>query len=199
MNSAQLKKLLKEVQAGKLSVPEAVDQLRTSPYEDIGFASIDHHRSLRQGFPEVIFCEGKTKTQVTDIARKLLKKGNPLLATRVTPEVARALKRLNRKAVYHEAARVVSVSDPQQLMAPFVLRPQVWYPPALMWAKASVGGLDWPSRSYPQHATLPSVSRPQVWYLPAATRMNTPAGASDRPLPCEPQHATARSVFTPQV
>ena len=114
MNSAQLKKLLKQVQAGKLAVQEALDQLRTLPYEDIGFASIDHHRSLRQGFPEVIFCQGKTKAQITDIARKLLKKGNPLLATRVTPEVGRALKRLSRRAVYHEAARLVSVSDPKR-------------------------------------------------------------------------------------
>lgn len=111
MNSAHLKKLLKEVQTGKFTIEEALQRLRTLPYEDIGFASIDHHRSLRQGFPEVIFCEGKTKTQITDIARKLLKKGNPLLATRVTPEIARALKRLNPKAVYHEAARLVSVSD----------------------------------------------------------------------------------------
>ena len=114
MNSTQLKKLLKQVQDGKLSVPKALDQLRTLPYEDIGFASIDHHRALRQGFPEVIFCEGKTKTQITDIARKLLKKGNPLLATRVTPEVAHALKKLNRKAIYHETARLVSVSDPKR-------------------------------------------------------------------------------------
>jgi NCAIR mutase (PurE)-related protein len=111
MNSVQLKKLLKQVQTGKVTIQEALQQLRTLPYEDIGFASIDHHRSLRQGFPEVIFCEGKTKIQITEIARKLLKKGNPLLATRVTPEVARAIKRLNTKAVYHEAARVVSVAD----------------------------------------------------------------------------------------
>jgi len=111
MNSAQLKKLLKQVQSRKLTIQEALHQLRTLPYEDIGFASIDHHRALRQGFPEVIFCEGKTKTQITDIARTLLKKGNPLLATRATPEIARALKRLNTKAAYHEAARLVSVSD----------------------------------------------------------------------------------------
>ena len=114
MNSSKLKKLLYRVQAGKVTIQEALHQLRTLPYEDIGFAAIDHHRSLRQGFPEVIFCEGKTKKQITDIARKLLRKGNPLLATRVTPEVARALKRLNAHAVYHEAARLVSVSDPKR-------------------------------------------------------------------------------------
>ncbi len=114
MNSTQLKKLLKQVQSGKVTIQTALDQLKTLPYEDIGFASIDHHRSLRQGFPEVIFGEGKTKPQIMDIARRLLKKGNPLLATRVTPEIARALKRLNSKAVYHEAARLVSVTDPKR-------------------------------------------------------------------------------------
>jgi len=111
MNSVQIKKLLKQVQIGKVTVQQALHQLKTLPYEDLGFASVDHHRSLRQGFPEVIYCEGKTKTQITDIARQLLKKGNPLLATRAQPDVARALKRLNPKAVYHEAARLVSVSN----------------------------------------------------------------------------------------
>ena len=105
MNSTQLKKLLKQVQTGKLTIQDALLQLRTLPYEDIGFASIDHHRSLRQGFPEVIFCEGKSKTQITDIARKLLKKGNPLLATRATPEIARAL----RRGVSAEELRSIAV------------------------------------------------------------------------------------------
>lgn len=109
MNSLHLKKLLEQVRSRKLSIQDALHQLRTLPYEDLGFASVDHHRSLRQGFPEVIFCEGKTKAQITDIARKLLKKGNPLLATRAKPDVARVLKRLSTKAVYHEAARIVSV------------------------------------------------------------------------------------------
>ena len=111
MNSSHLKRLLEQVRAQKVTVKDALQRLRTLPYEDTGFASIDHHRSLRQGFPEVIFCEGKTKSQITEIAGKLLKKGNPLLATRVQPDVAAALKRLNSKAVYHEAARIVSVSN----------------------------------------------------------------------------------------
>ena len=109
MNSSDLKKLLEQVQSGKVTIQDALHELRTLPYEDLGFASIDHHRSLRQGFPEVIYCQGKTKSQIVDIARTLLKNGNPLLATRVQPEVARALKRLNSKAEYHESARMVSV------------------------------------------------------------------------------------------
>jgi len=70
---------------------------------------VDHHRAIRQGFPEVIFCEGKTRAQVLGIARGLLKKGGPLLATSAEPEIGRSLTRLTRRAVYHELARVVAI------------------------------------------------------------------------------------------
>jgi NCAIR mutase (PurE)-related protein len=76
---------------------------------------VDHHRAIRQGFPEVIFCEGKTPAQVVAIARGLLKQANRLLATRVEPRVARALRRLDRRAVYHEAARCVVVEARRRL------------------------------------------------------------------------------------
>ncbi|MGE0474011.1 MAG: 1-(5-phosphoribosyl)-5-amino-4-imidazole-carboxylate carboxylase, partial [Nitrospirales bacterium] len=82
MNPDRLTHLLKQVQSGTVSVSQAVHELRTLPFEDLGFASVDHHRSLRQGFPEVILCEGKTPAQVTAIARQLLKSGGPFLATR---------------------------------------------------------------------------------------------------------------------
>ncbi len=114
MNRHQLKTLLEQLRDGRLSVEATIQRLRTLPYEDMGFASLDHHRSLRQGFPEVIFCEGKTRVQVVAIARALMKKGGPLLATRVEPAIAKALKRLNRRAVYHEAARVVEIRDPKR-------------------------------------------------------------------------------------
>lgn len=114
MNQHQLKTLLERLRAGTLSVEGTMKRLRTLPYEDLGFASLDHHRSLRQGFPEVIFCEGKTKAQVLAIARALLKKGGPLLATRVEPAIANALRRLDRRAVYHEAARVVAIREPKR-------------------------------------------------------------------------------------
>src|SRR5210317_1851280 len=100
MTHQQLTQLLKEVQGGNLSISQALRQLRTLPFEDLGFASVDHHRSLRQGFPEVILCEGKTPRQITAIARQLLKSGGPFLATRVSPTIAKNLKRLSRKAVY---------------------------------------------------------------------------------------------------
>lgn len=109
MDQQRLKHLLTELQAGKVTVAQVVHRLRALPYEDLGFASVDHHRALRQGFPEVIFCEGKSRAQVLGIARKLLKKGGPLLATRADRATARALARLDRSAVYHESARAVVI------------------------------------------------------------------------------------------
>jgi hypothetical protein len=109
MTRERLEKLLRALQSGRLSLAAALDRLRTLPYEDLGFASVDHHRSLRQGFPEVIFCEGKTRAQVVAIARGLLAKGGPLLATRATADVAKALRKLDRRAQYHELARTVTI------------------------------------------------------------------------------------------
>ena len=109
MNQDRLQAMLTQVQRGLLDVPEALHQLRTLPYENLGFASLDHHRALRQGFPEVIFCEGKTERQVVAIAKTLLRNTDALLATRVERSVARALLCLSKRAVYHEAARVVAI------------------------------------------------------------------------------------------
>jgi NCAIR mutase (PurE)-related protein len=109
MNQDRLQAMLTQVQRGLLDVPEALHQLRTLPYENLGFASLDHHRALRQGFPEVIFCEGKTERQVVAIAKTLLRNTDALLATRVERPVARALLRISKRAVYHEAARVVAI------------------------------------------------------------------------------------------
>jgi len=109
MDSVRLKRLLRNLQSGTVGLAAAVERLRTLPYEDLGFATVDHHRSIRQGFPEVVFCEGKTRAQIVAIARDLLKKGGPLLATRVEPDVAAALGRLDRRAVYHDLARVVVI------------------------------------------------------------------------------------------
>jgi NCAIR mutase (PurE)-related protein len=109
MDDQRLRKLLQDLRTGQVSVAQALGRLKTLPYEDLGFAAVDHHRSIRQGFPEVIFCEGKTQAQVLGIARNLLKNSRRLLATRADPAVARALRRLDRQAVYHEEARAVVI------------------------------------------------------------------------------------------
>ncbi|MBX3324437.1 MAG: nickel pincer cofactor biosynthesis protein LarB [Nitrospira sp.] len=109
MNPEGLEQLLQQVHRGQLTVEQGLQRLRSLPYEDLGFASLDHHRSLRQGFPEVILCEGKTTEQVVAIARALIKKGGPFLATRAEPTVARAIRRLDRRARYYPDARLVAI------------------------------------------------------------------------------------------
>ena len=99
MNRERLERLLTRVRIGKVTVPAALEQLRALPFEDLGFASLDHHRSIRQGFPEVILCEGKTPQQIRGIAASLLKHHRPFLATRATPQVAALIKRIDRRAV----------------------------------------------------------------------------------------------------
>jgi pyridinium-3,5-biscarboxylic acid mononucleotide synthase len=121
MNPDRLEQLLADVQGGVVSVPNALEQLRSLPFEDLGFASLDHHRSIRQGFPEVILCEGKTATQIRVIAKALLKHHRPFLATRATAQVAALIKRIDRRAVYHEDARIVAIRDPKRRLQGHVL------------------------------------------------------------------------------
>jgi pyridinium-3,5-biscarboxylic acid mononucleotide synthase len=121
MNRERLERLLTDVRRGKASIDAALEQLRALPFEDLGFASLDHHRSLRQGFPEVILCEGKTPRQIRSIAASLLKHHRPFLATRATREVGALIKRIDRRAVYHESARIVAVRDPQRRLEGRVL------------------------------------------------------------------------------
>ncbi len=86
MNSEALRKLFDQVRKKRLSPDEAVERLRHLPFEDLGFAKLDHHRALRQGMPEVIFAEGKTPSQVADIFTRLAAHGGNVLATRATEE-----------------------------------------------------------------------------------------------------------------
>ena len=78
-------------------------------YEDLGFAKIDHHRHLRKGFPEVIYCEGKTPDQIAQIAKRISQNGHPVLATRADRKAFRAVKKVLKKAKYHEVAKIITV------------------------------------------------------------------------------------------
>jgi len=109
MNRAQLAKLLTSIAAGTLTPEEGLEQLRFLPYEDLGFARIDHHRSLRQGVPEVIYGEGKTVEQVRIIGERILHHHSDLLATRLSPPAAEALLTLAPHAEYNAIARTVVV------------------------------------------------------------------------------------------
>jgi hypothetical protein len=109
MSATNLRTLLEQLKAGGLSVGEALEAIRQMSFEDLGFAKVDHHRTVRCGFPEVIFCQGKTPEQVRTIADRLLEAGGPVLATRADSQVAQVLKEFNPGAVYHEAARAVVI------------------------------------------------------------------------------------------
>jgi NCAIR mutase (PurE)-related protein len=107
LNPESIRKLFEQVRAGKLSPDDAVQQLRHLPFEDLGFAKVDHHRALRVGMPEVIFGERKTPAQVAAIFKRLAKHGNNVLATRATQEQFAAVKRIARGAKYEKAARAI--------------------------------------------------------------------------------------------
>jgi NCAIR mutase (PurE)-related protein len=110
MEPEDLKKLLQEVRRGSLGVAGALRRLKDWPTEHLPFASIDHHRGLRQGQAEVVFCQGKTPAQVTTIVERLLGSGANVLATRAAPEVFAAVKAAVPEARYNVAGRVISVT-----------------------------------------------------------------------------------------
>lgn len=107
MNTESIRKLFEQVRAGKLSPDDAVERLRHLPFEDLGFAKVDHHRALRVGMPEVVFGERKTPSQVAAIFKRLAKHGRNVLATRATKEQFAVVKKSVRGAKYEAAARAI--------------------------------------------------------------------------------------------
>jgi NCAIR mutase (PurE)-related protein len=107
VNSNAVRELFAQVRAKTLSPDEAVARLRHLPFEDLGFAKVDHHRELRVGMPEVIFGERKTPAQVAAIFTRLAAHSGNVLVTRATPEQFRAVRKRNRSARYHELARAI--------------------------------------------------------------------------------------------
>lgn len=110
MDLDRLKDLLNGVAGGDVAVAEAMDRLRNLPFEDLGFAKVDHHRSLRKGYPETIFCAGKTPEQVVAIVARMREHGSNVLGTRCAPEVIDAVLAAEPDAVHHEAARCFSIT-----------------------------------------------------------------------------------------
>lgn len=107
MNPESVRKLFEQVRKGKLSPDEAVERLRHLPFEDLGFAKVDHHRALRAGMPEVIFGQGKTPAQVADIFARLAKHGRNVLATRTTQDQFAAVRKSVPRAEFRELARAI--------------------------------------------------------------------------------------------
>ncbi len=109
MTPQQILELLEKVRRGSVTPEQGLERLKNLPFEDLGFARVDHHRTLRQGFPEVIFSPGKTPEQVVAIVRSLMRQKSNILVTRTTEATFRRVRRLTRKARFHEAARAVSI------------------------------------------------------------------------------------------
>jgi pyridinium-3,5-biscarboxylic acid mononucleotide synthase len=113
MNASQLKTLLDAVAAGRVDVVDAerelLDALRERPFQDLGFARVDHHRAVRQGFPEVVLGLGKTPAQVASISREIVRRGSTLLVTRATPEIYEAVKVSVPEANYLATAHLITL------------------------------------------------------------------------------------------
>jgi hypothetical protein len=114
MNAESIRKLFEQVRRGRLSPDEAVERLRHLPFEDLGFAKLDHHRALRVGMPEVIFGQGKTPAQVAQIFSRLAQHERNVLATRASKEQFAAVKKKVRGAEYQEVARAITLQRDQK-------------------------------------------------------------------------------------
>ena len=122
MNQTDLLKILEAVESGKLSPDAAIERLKHLPFEDLGFAKVDHHRALRQGFAEVVFAKGKTPQQVAEIVRAMLQKKDSrhnILVTRAGPKVFAAVRKTNgqaaRAAKFHPLSGVITIERSREI------------------------------------------------------------------------------------
>ena len=111
MNKEKIKELLEKVQSGKVDINQAIEKLRSLPYDDLGFAKIDTHRAVRRGFPEVIFCEGKTAEQISNIAQRMIKDNNVILAMRADEDKYKAVKKEVSQVEYNKLARAMVIGE----------------------------------------------------------------------------------------
>lgn len=121
MEEARLRELLDAIAAGNVTVDDAVKRLRSLPFEDLGFAKLDHHRSLRKGYPETIFGAGKTPEQMVAIVTRMREHGSNVLATRCSPEAVAAILEAHPDAEHHAMARAISITvSPPPLLKGYV-------------------------------------------------------------------------------
>ena len=113
MDPKRLRELLWQVSTGKVSADEALETLRSLPFEDLGFAKVDHHRQLRTGFPEVIFGPGKTARQIIEIARRMTENAQNVLITRLPPLEAEEVQRAFPTLAYSPDARLAVIAQHQ--------------------------------------------------------------------------------------
>ena len=116
MNREELKNLLESVKNNEINIDEALENLEDLPFKDLGFAMIDNHRELRVGYPEVIYCAGKTSEQVKEIVRFMLTKDNNILGTRATEEMYNAVKEICEDAEYNKLGRTITIKKKEQTL-----------------------------------------------------------------------------------
>ena len=109
MNPNEIEEILESHSKGNLSTVEATEKLKNLSYENIGYARVDHSRAVRQGFPEVIFGQGKTKEQIAGIFEKLAARSPNVLITRTTAEVFGEIRNVQAEAEWHEAAKIIRI------------------------------------------------------------------------------------------
>jgi len=112
MHTRHIRTLLERLSRGAISTEAALRRLKDLPYEDLGFAKVDNHRHLRRGYPEVIYGEGKTVSQIEAIMARLARRGHTVLVTRVGPDVYRKVRARHRGARYHADARAITLGTP---------------------------------------------------------------------------------------
>jgi len=116
MNREELKNLLESVKNNEINIDEALENLEDLPFKDLGFAMIDNHRELRVGYPEVIYCAGKTVDQVKEIVKFMLTKDNNILGTRATEEMYNAVKEICEEAEYNKLGRTITIKKKEQTL-----------------------------------------------------------------------------------
>jgi len=119
MDQQELLRILEAVRAGEVSSAKAIERLKHLPFEDLGFAKVDHHRALRQGFAEVILGQGKTPGQVAEIVRAMVRRKDGrqnILVTRANPKIFAAVKRVHRTAKMHPLSGVITIERSREIL-----------------------------------------------------------------------------------
>jgi len=109
MYKKKIKEILNKVKNQEIEVDDAADSLKDLPYKDLGYARVDHHRTIRNGYPEVIYCEGKSLEEIEGIALEMLKNESNILASRANQEIYQRLKKIAPEAEYHERSKMIFV------------------------------------------------------------------------------------------
>jgi NCAIR mutase (PurE)-related protein len=110
MNKKEIEKILQQFKSGQIEIKEVLEKLKHFPYDDLGFAKIDSQRQLRKGFPEVIFCQGKTLEQISKIAKRIKETKGKIVATRAVPEIYQEIKKI-----------IVAVEEKKKVSSKFIL------------------------------------------------------------------------------